>query len=608
MLSGLLLAFAAIFLFGLPAAIAQNADALTDILKGGSGSPGLPAFDNPAPPVTTFPATTLPGFEPSQPALSTPQPQQTFETDVTTLDGTSLDDTSLELRYDGEAAGDGRRARLDLSFDGNVVTGTMWIQSVCEQNIHLGGADLNLRATLSGVWESKEGSIDGTWEGTEHFCGTDAPNHGTFKFFLKDDGYFDPVLHMRIEGENGRYGWNFPPTNKVYIDGGAADPGATPSDDADPGKDGKTDDDKDDGKDPPPDEIDPDSVTDVILLPSLLAMSPGEFAELPFVQAVVGDEAQRVYVPDSSLRWGSLPAGSLEMRDGKFFLRESAKDGEEIPFEVLVTLGERQWTLAGKVRVYGKQPLGSISGFVTFDYSPGIYPYPALDPKSAEVELHRGTTLGAPIAVIMANADGSYRFENLPEGYYVIGVRKLVPPDFPPGYVLDTGSAPWRSMTVSIPDEVWVEAADAMQVVWDRQHISVSAKVRLPPKTEGAIYGRVHYRDKGIEGVTVIARQVGSTGVKREVTSGRDGVYILEIDDLPGGTYWITAEKYVTPRWAGPDDLLDIASTRQETPILVSSPLSDPRGLEFHIELDTRIAIFGGSRTPVEPITLPGEG
>ena len=61
----------------------------------------------------------------------------------------------VKLVYDGHAHADDRRAQIDLTIapDGKV-TGTIAIQSVCEQNVHLGGADLTFSGVLSGTWES----------------------------------------------------------------------------------------------------------------------------------------------------------------------------------------------------------------------------------------------------------------------------------------------------------------------------------------------------------------------------------------------------------------------------------------------------------------------
>ena len=94
----------------------------------------------------------------------------------------------VKLSYSGHAHADGRRAQVDFAIaPSGAVAGTIAIQSVCEQNVHLGGADLTFYGVLTGTWESRAASIDGTWRGTEHFCGTDSPNNGTFKLLTRNE-------------------------------------------------------------------------------------------------------------------------------------------------------------------------------------------------------------------------------------------------------------------------------------------------------------------------------------------------------------------------------------------------------------------------------------
>ncbi|WP_323770778.1 carboxypeptidase-like regulatory domain-containing protein [Antarctobacter sp.] len=557
---------------------AQSADAINDLLRG----------------ATREAVTAPPAAAPMAEAAGFGDPRV-----GKTADGNTT------VTYFGQAAGDGRQARIELVFAGSDVSGTIWIQSVCEDNIRLGGADLTFAATLSGgAWESKEAEISGTWQGTEHFCGTEVANEGTLQFFLKDDGYFDPVLHLRLTGKRGRYGWNFGqsgrvivegPGNVIGLDGDVVSPGA---------KDPAGTDKKDDKKGPPvDDEIDPDTVTGFQMLPGLMWLKLGESMHVPSIRAVLEDEARLVWVPDTALNW-TLGTG-LERKDGKFFVAASAKDKTEIPYEVRIRLGHHDTTLKGRVKVMKDVPLGSISGRIYFEYSPLLKPVPILRPLSAEVELHFGTRVGGPGRAVKVGADGRFAFDKLRADYYRVVVRSLVPPAFPGGYELDRGSAPWLSQTIAIGEQPVLYSTP--ETIWHHKTVAVFAKVILPPDTDGAIYGRVHHNDKGIEGVTVWAHQVGSTGVKRKVSSGKDGFYLLKIDDLAGGTYVITAEKYVRAGWAGPQDLLDVAKNRLENPILVSSPLSDPRGVEINIEVDTRYDIFGGSKTPTEPIKLPGE-
>ncbi len=51
------------------------------------------------------------------------------------------------------------------------------------------------------------------------------PNNGQFKFFRKEEAAAKPVLHLRITGQRGRYGWDFPPTDRAYIASAAPHPG-----------------------------------------------------------------------------------------------------------------------------------------------------------------------------------------------------------------------------------------------------------------------------------------------------------------------------------------------------------------------------------------------
>lgn len=131
---------------------------------------------------------------------------------------------TIEITYQGQAAADPRTATMRLRISGNQATAHVTMQSICQQNVRVGGADIDLTGALNGPWESEKSSIDGSWTGVDHHCGTDDPNQGQFSFFLKDIGMGKKVLHLRITGKNGRYGWNFTPKNKVYTASGGGAP------------------------------------------------------------------------------------------------------------------------------------------------------------------------------------------------------------------------------------------------------------------------------------------------------------------------------------------------------------------------------------------------
>ena len=131
---------------------------------------------------------------------------------------------AIEITYQGQAAADPRTATMRLRISGNQATAHVTMQSICQQNVRVGGADLDLTGILNGPWESEKSSIDGSWTGVDHHCGSDDPNQGQFSFFLKDIGMGKTVLHLRITGKNGRYGWNFTPKKKVFTASGGGGP------------------------------------------------------------------------------------------------------------------------------------------------------------------------------------------------------------------------------------------------------------------------------------------------------------------------------------------------------------------------------------------------
>ena len=533
----------------------------------------------------------------------------------------------IELTYDGHAAADERRARVSFSIapDGSI-SGTISIQSVCEQNIHLGGADLTFSAQLSGTWESKDGSIDGSWSGTEHFCGTDAPNEGTLKFFRKEEALANPVLHLRITGKNGRYGWNFPPTDQTYAtatgvppaDGPAGDTsgepeaGTTGADGLPPGgtgPGGETGGKPDSGGKPVTEgestgEIEPDRVTGIIVLPSEVPIGAGARAELPQVYAIQGDTADKVRVPPEAITWNTERGLSIE--GGEFEVSSNATDGDRLSFDVRVALSlAKVFTAEGVVHVTGGR-LGSIEGSAFFYYRYPDYKGEPRRPFKATVEL-QPVSGGAPLRVATTGPDGRYRFDRLPEGTYRVVVTGFKSDPFPTGYRLKVANGPWIGYWATIPEHKSAFKPDPDTAKWD--HTSVSTEIELlGPDYDArpdAVSGRVLYHDQGVAGVTVKANRVGSDGGEKSVTSGKDGRYTLSITDMEPGTYWLRAEKFVVRGWAGPDDLLDTASARDQRSVLFTVPFFGVDRISIDIDVLTRNEIFGGERTPEQPTGLP---
>lgn len=190
---------------------------------GGGASPSdgiqgwtaTPSYANPPSPT---PATPPPATPPAAGTVTPPPPV----TGPATPPGAG----AIVITYSGQAAADPRKATMKLTIAGNQATAHVSMQSICAQNIRVGGADIDLVGSLGGPWESPGTAINGAWTGVDHHCGSDDANQGQFTFFLKDIGMGKTVLHLRVNGKNGQYGWNFTPTGKVYTGvGNAGGPG-----------------------------------------------------------------------------------------------------------------------------------------------------------------------------------------------------------------------------------------------------------------------------------------------------------------------------------------------------------------------------------------------
>jgi hypothetical protein len=74
------------------------------------------------------------------------------------------------------------------------------------------------------------------------------------------------------------------------------------------------------------------------------------------------------------------------------------------------------------------------------------------------------------------------------------------------------------------------------------------------------------------------------------------GNYRINTDKMDSGTYTLRALKMVNVTegklWASPNDVMDIASNKNQEPIKVEVPPSNPNGVEIEIECLTRGEIF----------------
>jgi len=507
---------------------------------------------------------------------------------------------SKELTYTGVAAMDDRPATVTFKIVGNDVTGRAEIGSICQQNIHLGGASITFSGKLAGTWESKTGSIDGTWEGTDHMCGKDMPNSGSFKLFYKDE--VKPVIHFRLKGERGQYGYNLTPHNTVYASGDATPPGTDPDKPTKPTPTDKP-------IKPPttvtPDDLDKDQVAQILSLPEELVAAPGTQTGMPGIYAVMKDTGEQLKLDPDSLKWEH--SKGIEFKDGAIVISDKAKTGDILLITVTAKIGMKAFTTEVKIRVVEDAKTGTYSGKVYFTYSPLLQNkagFPS-SPAWAEVELRNRLGSGGVYDKTVTGPSGEFVFKNVPRGYYKAWAVKIAPTQFPDGYELRNPTGPWTRYWGDMPEMKWSDEAAKQVETWDVANKGVPVEA-IQPKTAGSmsgkVYGRVTHNGKAVPNMKVMA-DIDGGGAHYQTLSDRSGDYVIDLNPAGPGSYWIQAEKYITPGWARCGDLLDTASSKHQRAVMVQVPVTSFNGEKVDIEVETRKEIFGECSDEEPPVS-----
>jgi hypothetical protein len=129
---------------------------------------------------------------------------------------------------DGQAIADARGQVLALTLDGAQVTGKFRTEPVCDGTSMLAGGEGTFRAVLTGVWESPEAVIAGTWQGFSQGCGgSPTPQTGTIAIVLgpRPGGGVAVVATISASASPGgpalgSYSYLFTPRGQQVADGG----------------------------------------------------------------------------------------------------------------------------------------------------------------------------------------------------------------------------------------------------------------------------------------------------------------------------------------------------------------------------------------------------
>jgi len=355
-----------------------------------------------------------------------------------------------------------------------------------------------------------------------------------------------------------------------------------------------------------PDELDKDQVTQILALPDEVVAAPGGQTQMPDIYAVMKDTGEQLKMDPGSLTW--TPDKGIEFKDGMIVVSDKSQTGDIFLITVTSKIGLKAFTAKVRIRVVEDARTGAYSGKVYFTYSPLLQNkagFPS-SPAWAEVELRNRLGSGGVYARTVTGPSGEFVFKDVPRGYYQAWALKIAPTQFPNNYELKNPAGPWTRYWGDMPEMKWSDAAGKLVETWDVVNKGVPIEVIQPKKAasmSGKVYGRVTHHGKGAPYVKVMA-DIDGGGEHHDTRTDPSGDYVLDLTTANPGSYWIRAEKYVTPGWARCCDLLDTAPAKYQKAVMVQVPVTSFNGEKLDIDVETREEIFG-SCTDEEPPVSP---
>lgn len=348
------------------------------------------------------------------------------------------------------------------------------------------------------------------------------------------------------------------------------------------------------------DEIDPDEIESITLVPGSFKMSPGEKSPFPQVFGVMKTSRESVELKDMEIGWTGGKMINIETDEGGgFSVSKNAPPGEKLGLTARLRIGMRELTARAIIVVADEEDLKKERGAITVSARIAYNQRPA-DPDLADTKwtptpvpedwpklpLSADVTLTGPDGVvgkITLTGDCRHRFENLKKGQYRAELSNIRLPRLPGGYV-ENPDSPFRNSWTTLPNgEKWEGT------------LSLDCSVHIPKDYRGYVYGLVTYKGTPVPDAKVTI--AGATwGEVKEVKTDSKGNYRINTDKMRGDTYKFMVVKMNNVRdgklWASPEDMLDIAGVRDQEPLKVEVPLFNPNGVEIPIECLTRKEIF----------------
>ncbi len=338
------------------------------------------------------------------------------------------------------------------------------------------------------------------------------------------------------------------------------------------------------GVDPPPCEGLLNSISGYVYLDANNngVRDAGE-AGLAGVTIILDGPVQRTVVtdPDGSYRFEDLPDGVYEIRQ---IQPAGYLDGQDTPGTPLLgsVENDRFYDLSlvcGAELVdynFGERPNNSISGFVYLDLNNDGIKDPD-EPGLSDVTI----TLTGPVNMtVVTAADGSYRFEELPDGVYTVIQTQ------PAGY-LDGIDTPGTPLLGDVENDRFIDLDLSGNI--HLIHYNFGERLIVPANSiSGFVYldlnndGIKDPDEPGLSGVTITL-----TGpVQRTLLTDADGSY--RFDDLPDGVYTVIQTQ--------PAGYLDGIVT-QGTPLL--GRIENNRFVDLDLSDDVQLVDYNFGERPV---------
>jgi hypothetical protein len=311
---------------------------------------------------------------------------------------------------------------------------------------------------------------------------------------------------------------------------------------------------------------------------SEITVIPGTNYPLPKIFCVTRDGGDRIPLTNGEILW----TGGIHLQpEGKLLkVSRNATPGTKGKLRVSVKLGSKLFLASCTVKIVHEIKTGYMTGRVVLKYHYTIKPGP-------ESPLMAVIRLSGPSGIRRASCLGrnKFRFDNLERGRYTVQIESIKLPKLPDGYYPSPNqglSSAWFDM----PRKPYGGNEE-----WRVGH-NLNWSIRSKPPTNYRLYGRVTYKGKPIDGITVTVRDRNNSSSTNKTDSA--GYYSIDSKKLTPGKYWISALKMVgqDSHWASDGDLMDLG-TRPEIhqPLTVVFPLS-AMGKEINIKCLTRKELF----------------